>query len=65
MDVAARLLRESSQPVYVVAGRVGYRSETAFSKAFRRAHGLAPGRYRLHHDRDLRAARANESAGQR
>jgi AraC-like DNA-binding protein len=29
-----------------VADRVGYDSEFAFARAFRRAHGVAPGRYR-------------------
>ncbi len=46
MEVAARLLRESDQRVYTIAEKVGYESDTAFSKAFRRIYGLAPGGYR-------------------
>ncbi len=46
MDLAAHQLRESEQRVYAIASRVGYESETAFSKAFSKAYGLAPSRYR-------------------
>jgi AraC-like DNA-binding protein len=44
--VAARLLRETSVPLSAIAGRVGYASEFAFAHAFKREHGLPPGRYR-------------------
>ncbi len=46
MTIAGRLLRESDAPLSAVAQRVGYSSEFAFAKAFKRAYGLAPGRYR-------------------
>lgn len=46
MTVAARLLREADQPLAAIAHRVGYDSEFAFAKAFKRARGLPPGRYR-------------------
>lgn len=46
MDLAAKLLRESMEPVSRIAGRVGYLSETAFAKAFRRRRKIAPGQYR-------------------
>jgi AraC-like DNA-binding protein len=46
MVVAARLLREGNAPLAVVAQRIGYTSEFAFAKAFKREYGLAPGRYR-------------------
>ena len=45
MDLAARLVREESLPLSRVAERVGYRSEAAFNRAFRRAHGLTPGAF--------------------
>jgi AraC-like DNA-binding protein len=45
-QVAARLLRETSLALGAVAARVGYESEAAFSRAFRRAMGVAPGAYR-------------------
>ncbi|GAA3451599.1 AraC family transcriptional regulator [Dactylosporangium matsuzakiense] len=46
LTLAARLLRDGDQPVQAVARRVGYTSEFAFAKAFKREHGVAPGRYR-------------------
>jgi AraC-like DNA-binding protein len=46
MTTAARLLRESDRPLRAVAARVGYVSEFAFAKAFKREFGMAPGRYR-------------------
>lgn len=46
MELAARRLRESDETLSVVAGRVGYTSEFAFSRAFSRTFGVAPGRYR-------------------
>lgn len=46
MTTAARLLRESDRPLRAVAARVGYVSEFAFAKAFKREFGVAPGRYR-------------------
>jgi AraC-like DNA-binding protein len=46
MSVAARLLREERHPLREIARRVGYDSEFAFARAFKRAVGQAPGRYR-------------------
>ncbi|HEY9375382.1 AraC family transcriptional regulator [Streptomyces sp.] len=46
MTTAARLLRESEDPLTVVAARTGYGSEYAFAKAFKREYGQAPGGYR-------------------
>jgi len=45
MDVAARLVREEALPLARVAERVGYQSEAAFHRAFRRAHGATPGAF--------------------
>lgn len=42
MGLASRLLRESDASLAEVAGRVGYDSEFAFSRAFKRNRGLAP-----------------------
>jgi AraC-like DNA-binding protein len=55
MDIAAKLLRESREPVARIASRVGYLSETAFAKAFRRRRKMPPGAYR--HLRAGRGAR--------
>lgn len=46
MTLAARLLTDSDAPLREVAHEVGYTSEFAFAAAFRRAHDIAPGRYR-------------------
>lgn len=46
LELAARQLRETDQAIPAIARRVGYTSEFAFSRAFRRARGLPPSRYR-------------------
>ncbi|WP_043487999.1 MULTISPECIES: AraC family transcriptional regulator [Streptomyces] len=46
IDLAARLLRDTGDSVGEIAQAVGYSSEFAFSRAFSREHGIAPGRYR-------------------
>jgi transcriptional regulator GlxA family with amidase domain len=46
MDLAAHRLRVTTQPVATVGRSVGYTSEYAFNRAFARACGIAPGRYR-------------------
>lgn len=46
MQVAAALLFSSDASLAEVAARVGYTSEFAFSRAFRRFHQLPPGEYR-------------------
>jgi AraC-like DNA-binding protein len=46
LQLGARLLTTTQQSVLEVAGRVGYESEAAFNRAFRREFGLPPGRYR-------------------
>ena len=49
MELAARQLRETDDAVGAIARHVGYASEFAFSRAFSRARGDAPGRYRRTH----------------
>ena len=46
MQVAANLLVERNDKVASIAGEVGYDSEAAFSRAFKKATGLAPGAWR-------------------
>jgi AraC-like DNA-binding protein len=46
LRLGARLLATTRMSVIEVAGRVGYESEAAFNRAFRREYGLPPGRYR-------------------
>ena len=46
MQKAAGLLREGRASLAEIAEQVGYDSEAAFSKAFKRSIGTAPGAYR-------------------
>jgi AraC-like DNA-binding protein len=46
LTTAARLLVDSEAPLGAIASAVGYSSEFAFANAFKRQHGMAPGRYR-------------------
>ena len=43
LQVARAALRESEEPIGVVADRFGYRSEAAFCRAFKREFGVSPG----------------------
>jgi len=43
LRLARAALRESDEPLGVVAERFGYRSEAAFCRAFKREHGVSPG----------------------
>jgi len=46
MQVAANLLGQSAAKVATIAAEVGYDSEAAFSRAFKKAAGVAPGAWR-------------------
>ncbi|WP_406235770.1 AraC family transcriptional regulator [Nocardia sp. NBC_01009] len=46
MLTAARLLRDTDSSLSTIARKVGYTSEFAFAKAFKREYGQAPGHYR-------------------
>ena len=46
MDLAAKRLRDTDDTVGVIARSLGYTSEYAFNRAFTRARGIPPGRYR-------------------
>jgi AraC-like DNA-binding protein len=48
MCLAAKLLSESEVTLDEIASRTGYETAAAFSKAFRRSYGRAPGRFRAH-----------------
>ncbi|MFD4462785.1 AraC family transcriptional regulator [Nocardia sp. NPDC058480] len=50
MLTAARLLRDTDTPLAGVAHKVGYQSEFAFAKAFKREYRRAPGQYRRGND---------------
>jgi len=46
MQLATNYLRSGNESVASIANRVGYESEAAFNKAFKRVAGVAPGAYR-------------------
>ena len=46
MHLAEDLLDTTELAVFTVARRVGYDSEEAFSRAFKREHGLSPAHWR-------------------
>jgi AraC-like DNA-binding protein len=46
MQLAAGRLRDTTAKVVDIALEVGYESEAAFSRAFRRVVGMAPGAWR-------------------
>jgi AraC-like DNA-binding protein len=46
MQLAASLLRQSDRKVAAIGREVGYDSEAAFSRAFKKATGQAPGTWR-------------------
>jgi AraC-like DNA-binding protein len=56
LQLAARSLKRTSRGVADIATDIGYESEAAFSRAFKREFGLPPGRYRS--DRKAADARA-------
>ncbi|MDQ8021477.1 MAG: AraC family transcriptional regulator [Moraxellaceae bacterium] len=47
LELAADALRSTSRSVMQIASEVGYDSEAAFNRAFKRRFELPPGRYRL------------------
>ena len=46
MQLAYSQLRETTKPLSVLADRLGYQSEAAFSRAFKRVFGVSPGSIR-------------------
>ena len=49
LQLAARSLEGTSRGVAQIAADIGYESEAAFNRAFKREFGLPPGRYRSEH----------------
>ena len=47
LHIAKELLASTTLGVHAIARRVGYDSEEAFSRAFKRAHGRAPAHWRV------------------
>ena len=62
LQLAARQLQESRRSILTIAMDVGYESESAFNRAFRREFGVPPARYRQSETRG-RAARPAKRVG--
>jgi AraC-like DNA-binding protein len=58
LQLAARALARTSRGVAEIASDVGYESEAAFNRAFKREFGFPPARYRREHRSGTAAARA-------
>lgn len=43
LQIARTALREGEDPLMIIAERIGYRSEAAFCRAFKREFGISPG----------------------
>jgi len=48
LALAARALKEGREPILRIAEQVGYESEAAFNRAFKREYGVPPGSWRRH-----------------
>jgi len=62
LQLAARSLESTSRGVAEIAADVGYESEAAFSRAFKREFGKPPGRYRSGH-KGVLAHSTSQAAG--
>lgn len=56
MQKARELLSETRLGTGAIAEQVGYQSEAAFAKAFKKAVGAGPGAYRRDPSRQMRAS---------
>jgi AraC-like DNA-binding protein len=63
LQLAARLLETTDDTALQIAVSVGYESEAAFNRAFKRIFGLPPGKYRR--EQRLRASRVTETKPRR
>jgi len=62
LQVAARSLTSSSRGVAEIAAEVGYESEAAFNRAFKREFGQPPGRYRSGRKASAKPAEVHQAA---
>ncbi len=62
MQLAANQLLSGTDRVAAIADRVGYESEAAFSRAFKKAVGTSPGQWRTRHD-EARGGKASRRSG--
>jgi AraC-like DNA-binding protein len=63
LQLAARSLERTSRGVADIAAEVGYESEAAFNRAFKREFGDPPGRYRSDHKSSARKSDSGRITG--
>lgn len=63
MTLAARKLAQTSLPVAAIGEQVGYQSEAAFQRIFKRYHGITPAKWRSTQARAPSAPDAGNSPG--
>ena len=61
LGLARRKLADTNLPLVEIAAGIGYRSESAFSRAFRRRFGMAPGKARTLHTKYGAARQQSQS----
>jgi transcriptional regulator GlxA family with amidase domain len=64
LQLGARALATTPRGVAEIAARVGYESEAAFNRAFKRQFGAPPARYRRERREEAGPVAASQSAGQ-
>jgi AraC-like DNA-binding protein len=62
LQLAAQSLKRTHRGVAEIAADVGYESEAAFNRAFKREFGQPPGRYRLDHKNSV-SKKTSETPG--
>jgi AraC-like DNA-binding protein len=62
IDLAARRLKDTDEPIDAIARSVGYTSEYAFNRAFRRHRGMPLGRFRRAHAKRPNAGTASSAS---
>jgi AraC-like DNA-binding protein len=65
MQLAAARLRDTPRPIARIADELGYESEATFTRAFKRAMGVAPGRFRRGNQAPLRGVALDRSLSAR
>jgi AraC-like DNA-binding protein len=60
LQLAARMLQTSKKTILSLASDVGYESESAFNRAFKREFGVPPALYRKIHSREVSSRPVSE-----
>ena len=65
MDKARKMLRETDEPVKIIAIECGYKTLSSFTRVFTSLHNVSPTRYRsLESDRDIHSEKIGASVNE-